>query len=92
MASANEDARIILDVKFFARARELAGCSGAQLAAPHGTTSVTLRPVIIQHYPQLKALLPDCLLSVNLDYADPASPLVLKSGDEVGIICPVSGG
>lgn len=77
---------------FFARARELAGCSDAELNVPAGTTTTSVRSCIVESFPELEAILPTCLLSVNLDYSNPESPAALKGGDEIGVISPVSGG
>mmetsp|Transcript_10954 Transcript_10954/g.32830 ORF Transcript_10954/g.32830 Transcript_10954/m.32830 type:complete len:93 (-) Transcript_10954:475-753(-) len=83
---------LAVSIVFFARARELAGCSEAMLQVPAGSNTTSLPQLILTAYPQLKTVLPSCMLSLNLDYVDQEHPQLLKAGDEVGIICPVSGG
>ena len=81
-----------VSLMFFARARELAGCSEASLAVPSGADTAALPRLILVAYPRLAAVLPSCMLSLNLDYVDAERPTALKGGDEVAVICPVSGG
>lgn len=87
-----DNADINVRLMFFARARELAGCSDAEMNVPAGTTTATVRLSIVEKFPELKAILPTCLISVNLDYSDPEKPVALRRGDEIGVISPVSGG
>ena len=83
-----------MDVKvmFFARSRELAGCSEAVVSVPEGTDTAGLQAALLQQYPNLAQVFGSCLLSLNLEYVDAEEPRPLKAGDEVGIIPPISGG
>lgn len=83
-----------MDVKvlFFARARELAGCSEATLSVPRGAATSALPALLLQAYPKLDQVLSSCLLSLNLDYVDADAPRPLQAGDEIGVIPPISGG
>lgn len=81
-----------LKVLFFARARELAGCSAAVLSVPDGSDTSALPQLLAAAYPQLQQVLGSCLLSVNLMYVDEQAPKPLQPGDEVGVIPPISGG
>ena len=92
MNAAGEGDTLNVSVMFFARARELVGCSEGNLAVPAGTNSTALPRLILAAYPKLATVLPSCMLSLNLSYLDAEQPTALKAGDEVGVICPVSGG
>ncbi len=92
MNAAGEKNTLNVSVMFFARARELVGCSEGNLAVPAGANSAALPQLILAAYPKLATVLPSCMLSLNLIYLDAKKPTALKAGDEVGVICPVSGG
>lgn len=79
-------------VLFFARAKELVGCSETTLSVPSGTDTSALPRLLAAAHPQLEPVLTTCLLSVNLQYVDEQAPRLLQPGDEVGVIPPISGG
>jgi molybdopterin converting factor small subunit len=66
------------------------------------TTTTTLKDLeryLIERYPKLSVMLPNCLFSVNLDMMDLPRDTneedtsgVLSPGDEIALIPPVSGG
>lgn len=86
--------QLMMEVKvlFFARARELTGCSEAALSVPVGSETSALPQLLAAAYPALQQVLGSCLLSLNLEYVDADAPRSLKPGDEVGVIPPISGG
>ncbi len=77
-------------VKLFARAREVAGAAEVRVEVPEGVTVGALRERLRQDYPRLAGLLPRCVVAVAAEYADDAA--VVREGDEVALIPPVSGG
>lgn len=79
-----------IQVRFFAAARDLAGCEQAELEIDPGTTIADLRGRLIALYPALALLLKHSLLAVGQQYATDST--VLADGDEVALIPPVSGG
>ncbi|WP_010584241.1 MoaD/ThiS family protein [Schlesneria paludicola] len=80
----------MLQVQFFAKARELVGASPVEIPWPNGGTVSTLKANLTQLYPQLQPLIPKLLIAVNNDYANDDSPV--QSSDEVACFPPVSGG
>ena len=77
-------------VKFFGRAKELAGAAEWTVALPDGATTADLKTLITERAPALEAVLPATALSLNLEYV--RSDCRLHDGDEVALIPPVSGG
>ena len=77
-------------VLFFGMLKDWAGRGDDSLDLPEGSTLGDL----VQHYesrmPRLKDFAASIAMSVNQEYAGPDSRL--KSGDEVGLLPPVSGG
>ena len=86
----NETVEIRIQILFFARARELAGCSSRTLQLTRGTTLADLRTRLAADLPALKGYLRHCRLSINEEFRnwDSAIPADAK----VAIIPPVSGG
>ena len=79
-----------IQVRFFAAARDLAGCEHVELEIESGTTIADLRGRLIAQHPALALLLKHSLLAVGQQYA--TDQTVLADGDEVAMIPPVSGG
>ncbi len=77
-------------VLFFGMLKDWVGRSDDSLDLPEGATLGD----VVQHYesriPRLKDFAASIAMSVNQEYAGPESRL--KSGDEVGLLPPVSGG
>jgi len=87
----------ILKVKllFFAKSRELVGQSVTFIELPSSVTGQLLLHLILDQYPSLKILSESLLLSHNeeyIDVVDNITTLTLKSGDEIAVIPPISGG
>jgi molybdopterin converting factor small subunit len=77
-------------VLFFAGAREAAGTARAVLPAAGSTLAHLLGRLGQAYGGRLEAVLPNCSVWVN---RSPAAPgLVLRDGDEVALMPPVSGG
>lgn len=77
---------------FFAASRTCAGREKDILPAP--MTMAALRKHLGQQYPGMEAILEASALTINLEYVDEdeGSEVVIKGGDEVAIIPPVSSG
>ena len=84
------DFLMILTVRLFARARELAGCDLLKVEVSGGATVADLRNAIIVQIPALGPLLAVSAMAVNHDFATESQALI--ETDEVAIIPPVSGG
>ena len=81
---------IHVHVKFFAMVREIVGSDEKTLPLPAGSPASAVLESILQEYPRLKEW-KDCVrIAVNRDYVD--GHQLVRDGDEVAIIPPVSGG
>ena len=77
----------------FAKARELVGKSSVIIRLPSSvSTSASLVSHILSLYPVLQRLGNTFVLSLNENYIDPEEEIVLRSGDELAVIPPISGG
>ncbi len=77
-------------VLFFAAAREAAGAARAVLPAAGTTVAQLLAALGSTYGDQLKNVFPSCSIWVNRAPAPPG--WVLRAGDEVALMPPVSGG
>ncbi len=83
-------ASVRIEVRFFAAARDLAGCERTEVSIATGATIADLRGHLAAEMPALASLLKHSLLAVGQQYANDQT--VLCDGDEVAVIPPVSGG
>ena len=85
-----------ITVTYHASARERVGGTEREDVHLHPTDGVQppatrhLRALLLERHHALKELLPTCALAVNCVYAH--DDTVLKDGDEVAVLPPVSGG
>lgn len=79
-----------LTVKLFAALADAAGTRELPLVLPEGTTAGELRERMARDFPGLAGLLARAAVAVNRAYAPEHQ--VLRAGDEVALIPPVSGG
>jgi molybdopterin converting factor small subunit len=79
-------------ILYFAAASAYTMKNDEALAAPLDVTE--LFPALEERYPGINAkVLASCAVTVNLEYVDADSKgVVIRAGDEVAIIPPVSGG
>ncbi len=77
-------------VKLYAAFREIVGAKEEDLDVPEGTTVNGLLDDYIRRFPALARYREHIILSVNKEYGPPAK--VLREGDEVSFLPPVSGG
>jgi molybdopterin converting factor subunit 1 len=81
---------IRVEVKLFARARDLAGPGPLAVELPDGATVASLRSALASRWPALGAFLPRCAVAVNGEFTQEGQ--ALADGDEAAILPPVSGG
>jgi len=79
-----------VEVLFFGIARNVTGVASEQADLPEGTSVATLRRRYDGLFPRLAAMAGSLLLAVNQEIADPSQ--ILREGDEVAFLPPVSGG
>jgi molybdopterin converting factor subunit 1 len=81
---------MIVHVRLFARARDLAGKDVLRIELPDGATVADLRCRLTADYPALAALLERSTLAVEDEFA--AEERVLSADREIALLPPVSGG
>jgi molybdopterin synthase catalytic subunit len=81
---------ISIRIRYFAILRELLGKSEETISVPDGTIVSEVYPLVTSEQPRLARLRRSMMLMVNEDYVEPG--YVLRDGDEVAFIPPVSGG
>jgi MoaE-MoaD fusion protein len=79
-----------VDVRFFAIIREIVGRSAERRELSAGTTVGDVLSQLIVEHPRLERMRPVTMLMVNKAYVSPDHEL--RSGDELALIPPVSGG
>lgn len=77
-----------VEVRFFARCREIVGEKRKEMELEDGMMLKDLKELLMREYPDLKKL--RLLISLNHTYADPE--VKLKDLDEIAVFPPVSGG
>lgn len=81
---------MIVHVRLFARARDLAAADSIRIELPDGATVADLRRRIAADCPALSSLLERSALAVENEFA--ADSLVLSADAEIALLPPVSGG
>ncbi len=79
-----------LVVRYFAAARERAGCSREDVELPTPPTVAALLEALAARHPQLSPLLKHLRVAVNHEFMELDG--AVKAGDEVALIPPVAGG
>ena len=88
----NQD-KVAVSLLLFAKARELVGSSSVNLSVPSSTSTYSdLLTFILEAFPVLKRLGGTFVLSLNENYIDQDSEISLRTGDELAVIPPISGG
>ena len=87
---AGQRSGLALAVRFFALYRERAGRNSCSLEITEGATVADLTAEIRRQFPKLAPDGVQIVVAVNADYAEPEQ--VLRAGDDVCLIPPVSGG
>ena len=81
---------ITVRVLFFASQRDIAGQREAAMTLPVDATVANLWEKIVTQYPRMAGYTGRVLFAVNQEFGTPTT--VLRDGDEVAFIPPVSGG
>jgi molybdopterin converting factor subunit 1 len=81
---------MILTVLVFASAREIIGESSIEIRVDAGFTSRNLLDHLCEIYPNLADSKDQLSIAVNRNYC--IEEVVLKEGDEVALLPPISGG
>jgi molybdopterin converting factor small subunit len=68
-----------IDVRFFARARDLAGAPSVPVELPEPATVADLRAALREQCPALEPLLTHLHVAIGTDYADDSAPLTETS-------------
>ncbi len=79
-----------ITVKLFASARDAAGTAEISVAPSDRETVDHFLGTLSARYPKLSPLVPFLRVAVNAEYATPQT--VIRDGDEVAVMPPVSGG
>ena len=79
-----------INVRLFARARDLAGLDHVELDIPAEGCVSDVKRSLAARFPQVSPLVSSLLVAVGTDYADDRT--VLSPGVEVACFPPVSGG
>ena len=77
-------------VSLFAGLKELVGQRKVTLELPEGATVIQLRDRLSEEYPRVTPFLPTLVCAVDEEYVP--SEHLLRDGDEIALIPPVSGG
>ncbi|XP_076034507.1 molybdenum cofactor synthesis 2A [Oratosquilla oratoria] len=77
---------------FFAAARELAGTGEDTLTLPCSTTFEEVLQIVTKKFEDIIRIQDTIILSLNQEYCERNQPLSVRSGDELAIIPPISGG
>lgn len=81
---------MLVRVLFFGPARDAAQHERVELMLPDNASVEDALTVLVEQFPSLRLTLPRCRIAVNTDYANATT--LLRDGDELAIIPPVSGG
>lgn len=77
-------------VLLFASLRDRAGTGSVDLALPEESTVKSAVAALAEKFPAMKDRLNRVMFAVNQQYSDATT--ILKQGDELALIPPVSGG
>jgi molybdopterin converting factor subunit 1 len=80
----------MLNVKLFAKARDLVGSPVIQVPWVEGQTVASLKQQLGKLHPALLPLVPRLLVAINNDYATEST--LVSPSDEIACFPPVSGG
>ena len=81
---------ITVHVRLFAGLHQLVGERDLEMTLPDGATIEQLRDKLGDLYPAVQAFLPTLVCAVDEEYVPPEH--LLRDGDHVALIPPVSGG
>lgn len=88
-----EDERICVKLLFFAKARELMEKHEMEALFPSGSYDFQkLLLEILNICKNLQPIAESVILAINEEYVDKSGNISLKTGDEIAVIPPLSGG
>ena len=79
-----------IGIRFFAMLRDAAGTERCWLVLTSGSRGTDAKTVLVGRYPKLAGFISSTRLAVNQEYQP--WEVLLRDGDELGLIPPVSGG
>ena len=79
-----------INARLFAVLRDKAGTDSLVLEVTEGCTAAQASASLLDCLPQLRPFADAAMLAVNLEYVEPTH--VMRAGDELALIPPVSGG
>jgi len=79
-----------IKVKFFAYTREITGLNETEIEIKEGTDLSGIMDRLAERFPGLQRYRSEINMAVNHEYAPPET--IVKKGDEVALLPPVSGG
>ncbi len=79
-----------LEIQLFASLKDAAKASQIEAEIPDGASVAQLLEAVAREFPSLEKWLPHCRVALNLEYA--SKDQLVREGDEIALIPPVSGG
>ncbi|MBV8083607.1 MAG: MoaD/ThiS family protein [Chloroflexi bacterium] len=79
-----------VQVRLFARYRELAGTNALELDVPDKSTALDVFDRIAQRFPEMQPMRASTLMAIDAEYVRPETEL--REGEELVLMPPVSGG
>lgn len=79
-----------LNVKLFARARDIAGAESITLDVPDAAKVADLRTALAARFPEMEPIVSSLLVAIGIEYADDNADLT--DAHEIACFPPVSGG
>lgn len=81
---------MLLNIRLFARAKDLAGSETISVEVPDNSTVGDLRFALREQFPALEPLIPNLHVAIGTDYADDTASL--DNSQSISCFPPVSGG
>ncbi|MDA0810337.1 MAG: MoaD/ThiS family protein [Planctomycetota bacterium] len=81
---------MLLNIRLFARAKDLAGSDTISVELPEGATVGDLRSALHDQFPSLDPVIPNLHVAIGTDYAKDSA--TLDESQSISCFPPVSGG
>lgn len=82
---------VVVKILFFAKARELSGLKESELRVHSPVSYDTLLQQVVDNF-SLQSIQQSLILAINEEYTDLTADINLKTGDQIAVIPPLSGG